>query len=83
MEIEQNPIAQPEQPQQSEQPERQAPAQLLTQDEIQTTAAKIRAEKKDEPEYPTTAGRIATYFLILLAVVAVATVTIAVIVSAA
>ncbi|MBR5418736.1 hypothetical protein IK110_00585 [Candidatus Saccharibacteria bacterium] len=80
MELEQNPIVP-----QPTQPERQAsnrPNQLLTQDEIQDTAAKIEAEKKEEPEYPTTAGRFATYFLVLLAVVAVAAVTIAVIVSA-
>jgi hypothetical protein len=41
----------------------------------------MAAEKKKEPEYPTTGSRIATYFLVLLAVVAVATVTIAIIVS--
>ena len=74
--IPQTPAEQPAQPPRSE------PSPLITQDEIQTTAEAIKAEKKEEPEYPTVGGRIATYFLILLAVVAVAAVTIAIIVSA-
>ena len=74
--IPQTPTEQPAQPVRTE------PSPLITQDEIQNTAAAIKAEKKEEPEYPTVGGRIATYFLVLLAIIAVATVTIALIVSA-
>lgn len=57
------------------------PTTLISNEEIQRTATEIAAEKKKEPEYPSKGSRIATYFLVLLAVVAVATVTVAIIVS--
>ena len=41
------------------------------------------AEETKEIEYPTKASRFATYFLVALAIIAVATVTIAVIISIA
>lgn len=57
------------------------PRQLISNEEIQETATELSKEKKKEPEYPTKASRLATYFLVLLAVVAVATATVAIIVS--
>ncbi len=74
MEMEQKPI--PEEPIIPSEP-----STLISNEDIQQTATEMAAEKKKEPEYPTTGSRIATYFLVLLAVVAVATVTIAIIVS--
>ena len=57
------------------------PRQLISNEEIQEVATELSEKKKKEPEYPTKASRIATYFLVLLAVVAVATATVAIIVS--
>ena len=69
----------------NQKPETQAaaakPATLISDESIREVATEMAAEKEKTPEYPTKASRFATYFLVLLAVVAVATVTIAIIVS--